>query len=200
MLANHFETAFTREGSLPQTFPQIRTDVAKIEYVQITCSDVRRVLKSLKKRQIPEPGWSSTNLFERSGATDQLSPYDFFKEEPVTRFVDEGHTVEEVYFDFPKTFDSVNHRFLLAKMKYSGKDGAVLNWMKFYLSNRSQQARIDGVLSEEAPCLSGVPRSSVIGQLLFQSYINDPPNAPGDSAQISLTHFVIFKEYAWQVA
>ncbi len=29
--------------------PQSRTDVAKIEFVQITCGDVKRILQSLKK-------------------------------------------------------------------------------------------------------------------------------------------------------
>ncbi len=72
-----------------------------------------------------------------------------------------------VYLDFAKAFDSVNHRFLLAKLKASGIDGAVLNWIKSYLSSRSYQVQIDGILSEEAPCHSGVPQGSVIGPLLF---------------------------------
>ncbi len=93
------------------------------------------------------------------------------QEERVTRLLDEGHTVDLVYLDFAKAVDSVNHRFLLAKRKSSGIDGAVLNWIKSYLSNRSYQVQIDGVLSEEAPCLSGVPQGSVIGLLLFLLYI-----------------------------
>ncbi len=51
------------------------------------------------------------------------------QEERVTRLLDEGHTVELVYLDFAKAFDSVNHRFLLAKLKSSGIDGAVQNWI-----------------------------------------------------------------------
>ncbi len=54
-----------------------------------------------------------------------------------------------LYFDF--AFDSVNHRFLLAKLKSSGVDGAVLNWIKSYLSNRSYQVQIDGY--ESSPIL-----------------------------------------------
>ncbi len=53
----------------------------------------------------------------------------------VTGRLDEGHTVDLVYLDFTKAFDSVNSRFLLAKLKSSGIDGAVLNWIKSYLSN-----------------------------------------------------------------
>ncbi len=53
--AKHFETVFTRESSLPETVPQSCTDVAKIEYVRIACSDVRKVLKYLKKDKFPGP-------------------------------------------------------------------------------------------------------------------------------------------------
>ncbi len=40
-------------------------------------------------------------------------------EEAVTRMIDEGHTVDVIYLDFSKAFDSVNHRFHLAKMRSS---------------------------------------------------------------------------------
>ncbi len=59
------------------------------------------------------------------------------QEERVTRLLGEGHTVDMVYLDFAKAFDSVNHRFLLVKPTSSGIDGAVLNWIKSYLSNLS---------------------------------------------------------------
>ncbi len=36
------------------------------------------------------------------------------QEERVSRFLDEGHTMDLVYLGFAKAFDSVNHRFLLA--------------------------------------------------------------------------------------
>ncbi len=81
--------------------------------------------------------------------------------------IDEGHTVELVYFDFAEEVDSVNHRLLLAKPKSSGIDGPVLNLLKSYPSDRSSQFQMDGVLSEEVPCLRGVPQCSVIGPLLF---------------------------------
>ncbi len=39
--------------------------------------------------------------------------------EVVTRIMDEDHTVAVIYLDFAKTFDSVNNRFLLSKMRLS---------------------------------------------------------------------------------
>ncbi len=89
------------------------------------------------------------------------------QEERVTRLLDEGHTVDLVYLDFAKAFNSVNHRFLLAKLKSSGIDGAVLNWIKLYLPNRSYQVQIDGVLSEEAPCHTGVPKVQLLAHYFF---------------------------------
>ncbi len=77
-----------------------------------------------------------------------------------------------VYLDFAKAFASVNHRFLPAKLKASGIDGAVVNLINSTLSNRSYQVQIDGILSEEAPCHSDVPQGSVIGPLLCLLYIN----------------------------
>ncbi len=81
--------------------------------------------------------------------------------------------VHLVDLDFAKAFDFVNHRFLLAKLKASGIDGAVLNWIESYQSNHSYQVQIDGILSEETPCHRGVPQGSVIGPLLFLLHIND---------------------------
>ncbi len=47
-------------------------------------------------------------LPRRSTLTNLLSG-----EETVTRWLDEGDTVDNVYLDFAKGFDSVNHRLLL---------------------------------------------------------------------------------------
>ncbi len=72
ILVNNFKTVFTRRSSLPEVVPQSRADVAKIGYVQITCGDVERILKSLKKRHLPGSGGHSTNPCERPGRRDQL--------------------------------------------------------------------------------------------------------------------------------
>ncbi len=79
------------------------------------------------------------------------------QDERAARLLEEGHTAELVYLDFAKAFDSVNHRFLLAKLKSSGIDWVALNVIKSYLSNRSYLVQIGGVPSEEALCLSGGP-------------------------------------------
>ncbi len=88
-------------------------------------------------------------MLRRSGLSKLIR-----QQECVTRLMDEGYSVYLVYLDFIKAFDSVNHRFLLAKLKSSGIDGPVLIWVKSYLSNRSYHLKTDSVLSQGAPCLS----------------------------------------------
>ncbi len=78
ILANHFETVFTRESSLPEVFPQSHIDAARIDYVQITCGDVKRILKSLKKDKSPGPDGISPIVFERTDRRDQLPPQQKF--------------------------------------------------------------------------------------------------------------------------
>ncbi len=92
-----------------------------------------------------------------------MAIYLILQEERATRLMDEGHTADLVYLGFAEAFASVNHRFLLAKLKSSSIDGAVLNRVKPYLSNQSHQVQIVSALSGEAPCLRGVPQSSFIG-------------------------------------
>ncbi len=81
--------------------------------------------------------------------------------------MDEGHTVDVIYPDFGKAFDSVNHRFLLAKMKSFGLGDVVVRWIEAYLSGRVSRVQVGREHSGAIPMHSGVPQGSVIGQLLF---------------------------------
>ncbi len=49
-------------------------------------------------------------------------------EEAVTGMMDEGYTVDIIYFDLVKAFDSGNDRLLLAKMKSFGLGDVVMRW------------------------------------------------------------------------
>ena len=48
----------------------------------------------------------------------------------VTRLVDEGKTVDDVYLDFGKAFDTVSHSILLEKLAAHGLDGCILRCVK----------------------------------------------------------------------
>ena len=67
----------------------------------------------------------------------------------------------------------MNHGIVLKKLSLLGIRGQLLKWIESFLTARTQMVLVNGVLSEPAPVLSGVPQGSVIGPLLFLVLIGD---------------------------
>ena len=61
-----------------------------------------------------------------------------------------------IFLDFAKAFDTVNHEILLAKLNHYGISGLSNTLLKSYLSNRTQQTEINGVLSNTGISLNMV--------------------------------------------
>ena len=85
---------------------------------------------------------------------------------------DAGCVVVLVMLDLTAAFETLNHAVLLSRLFHRfGVTGAAFEWFRSYLSGRHQVVRIGNEKSPPKDVTFGVPQGSILGTLLFTTYI-----------------------------
>ena len=96
----------------------------------------------------------------------------------ILKAMDNQEVICLVLLDLSATFDTVDHKILLNGLEnHFGIKGMALQWIKLYLTNRSQRVVIrdtntTGAKSESISLKFGVPQGSVLGPILFTLYMH----------------------------
>ena len=78
-----------------------------------------------------------------------------------------------VLMDLSKAFDCIPHDLLIAKLHACGLSFETLTFLNSYLRDRKQCVNINNICSDFLKILSGVPQGSILGPILFNTFLND---------------------------
>ena len=93
--------------------------------------------------------------------------------EKCKRALDENMKVGAIFMDLSKTFDTLNHRLLLAELKAYGLQPTALKQMENYLAGHFQRAKVSNSYSSWSEIIAGGPQGSILGPLLLNIFLND---------------------------
>ena len=82
--------------------------------------------------------------------------------------IDDGEVTALTLLDLSAAFDIIDYTILLKRLNnWCGVTGKALNWLKSYLTGRSQRIKLGNCLSSKSDLSFGVPQRLVLGPLFF---------------------------------
>ena len=77
-----------------------------------------------------------------------------------------------IFIDLAKAFDTVPHLKLIKVLELYGVRGIAQQVFKCYLEDRDQFVKLNNTISERTKIKIGVPQGTILGPLLFITYVN----------------------------
>ena len=112
----------------------------------------------------------------------------------LAKCLDKKSQIDMATMDFSKAFDSVPHNRLLFKLTRLGIKNQTHRWISNFLKHRAQRVVVGGEHSTWTDAISGVPQGTVLGPLLFLTYINDLPDNLKSSVRLFADDYVLYHE------
>ena len=82
----------------------------------------------------------------------------------------ENFVAGTVLMDWSKSFDCIPHDLLIAKLHAYGFSEKKVTYIYSYMKRRKQNVKIDNFFNS---ILSVVPQGSILGSILFNTFLND---------------------------
>ena len=131
----------------------------------------RLFLARLQPHLINSPHYNPLQSAYRSGHSTETALLTLLNKARLS--ADRGESTLLVSLDLSAAFDTIDHSILLYRLSSMyGVDGNALMWLESYLSLRVQYVKFGQDVSSSTQLKTGVPQGSVLGPILFTSFIS----------------------------